>query len=53
MLLYGLPIYGMDKKSIKSARKGLKGVIEKACDVQMYYERYLGTRMFCVAHLAG
>jgi len=35
--LYGLPTYGIDKKSLNTAIKGPKGVIEKACDVQMDY----------------
>jgi len=31
--LYGLPTYAIDKKSLNTAIKGSKGVIEKACDV--------------------
>jgi len=33
--LYGLPTYGIDKKSLNTASKGSKVVKEKACDVQM------------------
>jgi len=33
--LHGLPTYGIDKISLNTAIKGSKGVIEKACDVQM------------------
>ena len=50
--LYGLPTYGIDKKSLNTAIKGSKGVIEKACDVQMDYGGYTETRMLYVAHLA-
>ena len=35
--LYSLPTYGIDKKSLNTAIKGSKGVIEKACDVQVDY----------------
>jgi len=35
--LYSLPTYGIDKKSLNTAIKGSKGVIEMACDVQMDY----------------
>ena len=51
--LYGLPTYGIDKKSRNTAIKGSKGVIEKACDIQMDYEGYTGTRTVYVMHLAG
>jgi len=51
--LYGLPIYSIDKKSLNTAIKGIKGVIEKACDVQMDYGGYTETRSLYVAHLAG
>jgi len=51
--LYGLPTYGIDKKSLNTAIKGSKGVIEKACDVQMDYGGYTETRTLYVAHLAG
>jgi len=51
--LYGLPTYGIEKKSLNTAIKGSKGVIEKACDVQMDYEGYTETRTLYVAHLAG
>jgi len=51
--LYGLPTYGIDKKSLNTAIKGSKGVIEKACDVQMDYEVYTETRTLYVTHLAG
>jgi len=51
--LYGLPTYGIDKKSLNNAIKGSKGVIEKACDVQMHYGGYTETRTLYVAHLAG
>ena len=50
---YGLPIYGIDKKSLNTAIKGSKGVIEKACDIQMDYGRYTETRTLYVAYLAG
>jgi len=42
--LYSLPTYGIDKKSRNTAIKVLKGVIEKACDVQMDYGGYTETR---------
>jgi len=51
--LYGLPTYGIDKKSLNTAIKGSKGVIEKACDVRMDYRGYTETRTLYVAHLAG
>jgi len=51
--LYNLPSYGIGKKSLKTAIKGLKGVIEKACDVQMDYGGYTETRTLYLAHLAG
>ena len=51
--LYGLPTYGIVKKSLNTAIKGLKGVIEKECDVQMDYGGYTETRTLYVAHLAG
>ena len=51
--LYCLPTYGIDKKSLNSTIKGLKGMIEKACDVQVDYGGYTETRMLYVAHLAG
>jgi len=51
--LYGLPTYGIDKKSLNTVIKGSKGVIEKACDVQMDYRGYTETRTLYVAHLAG
>jgi len=51
--LYGLPTYGIGKKSLNIAIKGSKGVIEKACDVQLDYEGYTKTRTVYVAHLAG
>jgi len=35
--LYGLTTYAMDKKSLNTGIKGSKGVIEKACDVQVDY----------------
>jgi len=50
---YGLPTYGIDKKTLNTAIKGSKGVIEKACDVQMDYGVYTETRTLYVAHLAG
>ena len=53
MYLYGLPTYGIDKKSLNTAIKGSKGVIENACDVQMDYGGYTETRTLYVAHLAG
>jgi len=51
--LYGLPTYGIDKKSLNTVIKGSKGVIEKACDVQMEYGGYTETRTLYVSHLAG
>jgi len=51
--LYSLPTYGINKKSLNTAIKGSKGVIEKACDVQMDYGRYTETRTLYVAHLVG
>jgi len=51
--LYGLPTYGIDKKSLHTAIKGSKGVIGMACDVQMDYGGYTETRTLYVAHLAG
>jgi len=51
--LYGLPTYGIDKKSLNTAIKGLKRVIEKACDVQLDYGGYTETRTLYVAHLAA
>jgi len=51
--LYGLPTYGIDKKSLNPAFKGSKGVIEKACDVQMDYGGYMEIRTLYVTHLAG
>jgi len=51
--LYGLPTYDIDKKSLKTAIKGSKGVTEKACDVQMDSGGYIEARTLYVAHLAG
>jgi len=51
--LYCLPTYGIDKKSLNTAIKGSKGVIEKAYDVQMDYGGYTETRTLYVVHLAG
>jgi len=51
--LYDLPTYGIDKKSLNTAIKGSKGVIEKACNVQMDYGGYTETRTLYVAHLAA
>jgi len=51
--LYCLPTYGIDKKSLNTMIKGSKGVIEKACDVQMDYGGYTETRTLYVVHLAG
>jgi len=51
--LYSLPTYGIDKKSLNTAIKGSKGVIEKASDVQMNYEGYTETRTLYVTYLAG
>jgi len=51
--LYALATYGIDKKSLNTAIKGSKGMIEKACDVQMDYGGYTETRTVYVAHLAG
>jgi len=51
--LCGLSTYGIDKKSVNTAIKGSKGVIEKPYDVQMDYGRYTETRTLDVAHCAG
>ena len=51
--LYGLPTYGIDKKSLNTAIKGSKSMINKACDVQMDFGAYTETRTLYVAHLAG
>jgi len=51
--LYGLPTYGIDKKSLNTVIKGSEGVIESTCDVQMDYGGYTETRTLYVVHLAG
>jgi len=51
--IYGLPTYGIFKKSLNTVIKGSEGVIEKACDVQMDYGGYTETRTLYVAYLAG
>jgi len=51
--LYRLPTYGIDQKSLNTTIKGSKGMIEKACDIQMDYGGYTETRTLYVAHLAG
>jgi len=51
--LYGLPTNGIDKKSLNTAIKVSKRVIEKAGDVQMDYGGCTETRMLYIAHLAG
>ena len=51
--LYGLPTYGIDNKSLNTAIKGSKVMIEKAGDVQMDYRGYMQTRTLYVAHLAA
>ena len=51
--LYGLPTYGIDKKSHNTGIKPSKGVIEKACDIPMDYGAYTETRTLYVEHLAG
>jgi len=51
--LYGLTTYSIDNKLLNTAIKGSKGVIERACDVQMEYRGYTETRTLYVAHLAG
>jgi len=51
--LFGLPTYGIDKKSRNTSIKESQGVIEKACDVQIDYGGYTETRTLYVAHLAG
>jgi len=51
--LYSLPTYGIDKKSLNTAIKGSKGMIEKACVVQMDYRGYTETRTLYLALLAG
>jgi len=51
--LYGLPTYGIDKRSLNTTIKGSKGMIEKACDVQMGYAGYTEIRTLYAAHLAG
>jgi len=51
--VYGLPTFGIDKKSLNTVIKGSKGLIEKACDVQIDYRGYTEIRTLYVAHLAG
>jgi len=51
--LYGLPTYGINKQALKTAIKGLMGVIEKAWYVQMIYGGYTETRTLYVVHPAG
>jgi len=51
--LYGLPTYGIDKKSLNTMIKGSKSMIEKAWDVQMDYGGYTETRKLYIAHLVG
>jgi len=51
--LYGLPTYGIDQKSLNTGIKGSKGVIEKACIVQIDYGGIMETSTLYVAHLAG
>jgi len=51
--LYSLPIYSIDKKSLNIPSKGLKGIIEKECDVQMDYEGYIEIRNLYVVHFIG
>jgi len=51
--LYGLPTYGIDKKSINITIKVPKVVIEQACDVQMDYGGYTETRTLNVGYLTG
>ena len=51
--LYGLPTYGINKKSLNTTIKGSKGVIDKACHVLMDYGGYTETRTLYVAHPAG
>jgi len=51
--LYGLPTYGIDKKSLNTAIQESKCVMEKACDVQMDYGGYTEIRTLYVAHPAG
>jgi len=53
MHLYGLPSYGINKKSLNTAIKGSKSVIEKAYNVQMDYEEYMEPTTLYVAHLTG
>jgi len=50
--LYSLPTQGIDQKSLNTTIKGSKGVIEKACDIQMDNGGYTETKMLYVAHLA-
>jgi len=51
--LYGLPTDGIDKKSLNTAVKGTKSVIEKTCYVQMDYGGYTETRTQYLAYLTG
>jgi len=51
--LYGIPTYGINKKSFNTTIKGSKGFIEKVCDVQMDYRGNTETRTRYVAELAG
>jgi len=53
MYLYSLPTYGIDKKSLNTAIKGSKDIIEKAGDIQIDYGGYTATRMLYVVYLAG
>jgi len=49
--LYGLPTYGIYKKSLNTTDQESKGVTEKTCDVQMDYGWYKETGTPYVAHL--
>ena len=53
MQLYRLPTYDIAKKSLNTIIKGSKGVIEKACDVQMDYGGYTEIRSLYIAHPTG
>jgi len=48
-----LSTYGIDKKSLNTAIKGSKSVIEKACDVPMDLGGYTEIRTLYIAHPAG
>jgi len=46
-----LPTHDIDKKSLNTTIMGLKGLNEKACDIQVDYRAYTEIRMLHVVHL--